>query len=88
MEHEFTIGDGKKDQTAALMNELRVWKEKVSKLGQQQLRDQQARKNLEEKIEKVQQENKVLKLHLENYYVNCTVTSFHLRVINRIIQHF
>ena len=57
-EQDISAGDGQKDRTAVLLNELRVWKEKVNKLQQQQVRDEVSRKNQEQKIQSVQEENR------------------------------
>ena len=41
-----------------LVDELRVWKEKVRKLELQQEKEENSRKNQTEKIQQVQEENK------------------------------
>lgn len=42
----------------SLVDELRVWKEKVKKLETQQEKEENSRKNQTEKIQQVQEENK------------------------------
>ena len=53
------------DRTAALLNELRVWKEKVQRLETQQAKEEATRKNQEERIKSVQEENRIYQEKIE-----------------------
>ena len=59
---ERMLGNGPQNsinaQTAALVNELRVWKEKVARLEQQKERDEAARKSQMAQIVKMKEQNR------------------------------
>ena len=73
IEHDNTV-EQPVDRTAALLNELRVWKEKVQRLETQQAKEEATRKNQEERIKSVQEENRIYQEKIEEIRKSRNIT--------------